>query len=190
MGKLYLGIDCSSTTIGLSLIEVGNGQFTLKECEYYKPDKKSDLFESLLKTRLYIIEKVKEWKPDEVVIEEIAKFFAAGKSTAETIIKLTTYNRCVGLAVYETLQKPPVMANVNSARAVLRPRDYPGKLAKEDVPKVVAAVLKVEFPWQYKKKGGIADESYDMADSIAVALAQAALDLTKDEPLKKTKRNR
>ena len=171
-----MGIDCSSTTIGLCLIESGEDGFKLKKCEYYKPDKKSDLFESLSKTRNYILDIIKEWTPDEVVIEEIAKFFAPGKSTAETIIKLATYNRTVGLAVYEGLHQAPVMVNVNSARAVLRPKGYPGKLAKEDVPKVVAAVLHIEYPWKYNKKGKISDESYDMADAIAVALSQALVE--------------
>jgi Holliday junction resolvasome RuvABC endonuclease subunit len=186
MGKLYLGIDCSSTTIGLALIDSDNGLFELKDCRYYKPDKKCDLFESLSKTKKCIIELLEEWKPNEVVIEEIAEFFAPGKSTSKTIIKLATYNRMVGLTVYEALQKPPVMLNVNTARSVLRPKDYAGKLAKEDVPTVVAAILKTEFPWKLNKKGKPADENYDMADAIAVALAQAALDLGN---VRKTKRS-
>jgi len=177
MAKLYLGIDCSSTTIGLSLIQSDNGLFELKDCKYYKPDKKCDLFESLSKTKKYIIELLKEWNPDVVAIEEIAEFFAPGRSTSKTIIKLATYNRMVGLTVYEALQKPPVMVNVNTARSILRPKDYSGKLAKEDVPLVVAAILKTDFPWKLNKKGKPADENYDMADSIAVALAQAALDI-------------
>lgn len=180
-----MGWDISSTTIGLCLIEVEDGKFKLKEYEFYKPNKKVDLFESLKQTRDFAIGKVKEWKPDVVVIEEIAEHITGSGSTSKTIVKLATYNRTVGLAVYEALQKTPVMFNVNTARSLLRPEGYKGRLIKEDVPKVAAAIMKCDFPWKYKKNGKIADESYDMADAMAVALAQAAKDIiddTADDP--------
>lgn len=176
-----MGWDISSTTIGLSLIEVYKGSFSLKKYELYKPNKKVDLFESLKQTRDFVIKKVKEWRPDEVVIEEIAEHITGSGSTSKTIVKLATYNRTVGLAVYEALQKAPVMLNVNTARSLLRPKGYKGRLIKEDVPKVVAAIMKCDFPWKYKKNGKIADESYDIADAMAVALAQAAKDIIKDD---------
>jgi len=180
MGKLYTGFDVSSTTIGLCLIQEDNKSFLLKEYKFYKPNKKTHLFESLLQTRNFIIKTLNKWNPDEVVIEEIAEHFQGSGSTSKTIVKLATYNRTVGLAAYEVLQKPPVMVNVNTARSILRPKGYAGRLKKEDVPQVVAAILKIEFPWEFKKNGKIADESYDMADAMAVALAQGALELSKN----------
>lgn len=177
----YMGFDISSSTIGLCIINERNKKFSLKHCEYYKPDKKVHMFESLLKTRNFAIERIKKWKPDKVVIEEIAEHFTGSGSTSKTIVKLATYNRTVGLAVYEALQKEPVMVNVNTARSILRPKGYKGRLAKEDVPTVVAAIMKCEFPWELNKKGKPAEESYDMADSMAVVLAHGALELAKND---------
>ena len=177
----YLGFDVSSTTIGLCLIEENKSKFSLKHCAYYKPDKKVNLFESLFKTRKFVMDKIKEWKPDVVVIEEIAEHITGSGSTSKTIVKLATYNRTVGLAAYEALQKEPVMINVNTARSILRPKGYKGRLAKEDVPTVVAAIMKCEFPWKLKKTGKPFDENYDMADSMAVVLAYGALELAKND---------
>lgn len=181
----YLGLDVSSTTIGISLIEYKNKKFSLIECEYYKPSKKDSLFESLHKTKEHLIKILKDYKPDVVVIEDIAEHFQQNQSSSKTIVKLATYNRTVGLTVYEELKKEPVMINVNTARSIIRPKGYRGRLAKEDVPEVVAAILGCEFPWQFKKNGKIADESYDMADSLAVALAHAATIVSTHSKIKK-----
>ena len=179
-----MGLDISSTTIGLSLIGSNGSEFTLEDYDYYKPDKKCSLFEALSKTKKYIIKTLDKWHPDVVVIEEIAEHFSI--STSKTIVKLTTYNRIVGLTVYENSNTLPVMMNVNTARSIIRPKSHKGRLMKEDVPEVVAAIMKCDFPWVLKKTGKKADESYDIADSIAVALAVAALDSVKND--KKSKK--
>lgn len=172
-----LGLDISSTTIGIGLVEEKNKKFSLIHQEYYKPSK-GNLFESLYNVRIKIQNILTEHKPDEVVLEDIAEFFP-NKSTSKTIIKLAVYNRTVGLVVYEYLKKEPELMNVNTVRAIIKPKGYRGKLAKEDVPEVVAAVLKTKFPWVLKKNDKIAVESYDVADAIAVALAFGALRLVK-----------
>ena len=181
-----MGLDISSTTIGLSLIESNNCKFSLKKYDYYKPDKKCHLFESLLNTKKHIIETLNDWKPDVVVIEEIAEHFSI--STSKTIVKLATYNRMVGLTVFENSNILPVMVNVNTARSIIKPKSHKGRLMKEDVPEVVAAIMKCEFPWVLKKTGKKAgepaDESYDIADSIAVALSYAALDCVSNKKKK------
>ena len=181
-----MGLDISSTTIGLSLIGSNGSEFTLEDYDYYKPDKKCSLFEALSKTKKYIIKTLDRWQPDVVAIEEIAEHFSI--STSKTIVKLTTYNRVVGLTIYENSDTLPVMVNVNTARSIIRPKSHKGRLMKEDVPEVVAAIMKCDFPWVLKKTGKKAgepaDESYDIADSIAVALAVAALDCVKDKKSK------
>jgi Holliday junction resolvasome RuvABC endonuclease subunit len=179
--QTVMGLDVSSSCIGLSLISENNSKFELIKLESYKPDKKNGLFDSLLKTQKHIREILKEWKPDTVVIEDIAQHFAGGASSAGTIITLAIYNRMIGLTVYETTGKDPELLNVNTVRSIIRPKNISGKLPKEDVPEVVAAILNIEFPYIYKKKGNIDPESYDRADSIAVAVAYAALQISKKE---------
>lgn len=178
---IVMGLDISSTCIGLSLIEEKDYKFKLLEIDSYKPNKENGIFDALLKTKEYIRSKLKEWKPDKVVIEDIAQHFAGGASSAKTIITLAIYNRTIGLTVYEELGQEPNLMNVNTVRSIIKPKGFSGKLPKEDVPEVVAAILKIDFPYIYNRKGKIADESLDRADSIAVALAFAAQDIAEKE---------
>jgi len=60
---------------------------------------------------------------------------------------------------------------------------------KEDIPELVSHHLKIPYPWLYKtnrrtKQQQIMEESYDVADSMAVALAWAKL---KTAPKKKSR---
>lgn len=184
--QTIMGLDISSSCIGLSLIKEENNKLHLINVESYKPPKDCNLFQSLLETKEFIKNKVNEWNPDNVVIEDIAQHFAGGASSAKTIIKLAIYNRTVGLAVYEATNKVPELLNVNTVRSIIRPKNISGKLPKEDVPEVVAAILNTEFPYIYNKKGKIDTESYDIADSLAVAVAYAALQIAnKQKKVKK-----
>lgn len=184
MGKTILGLDISSTTIGWALVKEEGGQFSCDGYGYYKPDKKKDLFESLHDVRKWAQDLITSYNPDEVAIEDISEHFT-NKSTSKTIIKLAVYNRTVGLAVYEWKEVAPSLMNVNTIRSLIKPKGYRGKLAKTDVPAVVSAIMKMPFPWKYKRNGNIADESYDMADAMAVALAHRAIQLASKN--KKTK---
>lgn len=176
-----LGLDISSTTIGLSVVKEEFGKFYLDHFEYFKPDKSVGLFESLLNVRKWIIERLETLKPDFIAIEEIAQHFDK-YSSAHTIITLAIYNRTVGLAVFEYLGKEPTLINVSTARSLIKPKGYKGKLAKEDVPDVVAAIMGIDFPWIKKKRvDKPADESYDVADSMAIALAFGGLKVAKND---------
>lgn len=181
----YVGLDVSTTTIGISLLEDNK----LISVEYYKPPKEGSTFARLIETRNYVINKVRELKPDQIIVEDIAKFMQ-GHSNAETILTLAIVNRTICLAIYEQLKIEPILMNVNTVRSIIRPKDYVGKLIKEDVPMAIEKALGIKFPYVYSKsrKGDkIAVESYDMADSIAVVLAYI-LNPTTDK--KKTGRNK
>lgn len=176
--KKILGLDISSTTIGYSVVKSNKTGYKLLKKGYYKPLKDCSLFESLLETKKFILDLVEENKPDDIAIEDITEFIQ-GKSTSKTIIKLTTYNRMIGLTIYEKLGIEPTLLNVNTIRSVIKPKGYKGRLSKEDVPEVVAKILNEDFEYIYNKKGAIAVESYDIADAIAVSLAHIALEKAK-----------
>lgn len=191
-----LGLDISSSVIGISVIKNTDTEIKLESVEYYEPPstQKVSLFESLIATKKYIVDKIKQLNPDKIVIEDIAEHFAGGASTSKTIIKLAVYNRTIGLAIYESLGIEPVLINVNTVRSIIRPKDHAGRLLKEDVPTAIEKILNIKFPYQYKKSGQIDSTSYDMADAIAVALAyQKALDenitLVKVKKKKSKKKN-
>jgi Holliday junction resolvasome RuvABC endonuclease subunit len=171
----YLGLDISSTTIGISLLEEENNIIKVLNVEYYKPPKKDNIFELLSHTREYIIKKILELNPDEIVIEDFSQFMG-GASTSATIILLALLNRTIGLTIYEEYSKTPHLLNVNTVRSIIRPKDYNGKLDKFDVPMALEKIIpEYKHNFLYKTKGRaegkVMDETYDMADSIAVALA-------------------
>jgi hypothetical protein len=169
-----MGLDVSSTTIGLSIVSFQDGKFKLEHTEFFKPNKKyEDVFQTLFEVKEWIKSKIDEFKPDVVAVEDIAKHFAIGSSSANTVIVLAIYNRTIGLGIYEQTKKGPELWNVRSARALVKPKGYEGELKKEDVPEVLAYLFQQPFPYKYKKNGKIADESYDMSDSIVIALAEA-----------------
>jgi len=163
-----MGLDVSSTTVGLSIIK--DEPLTLVHTEFFKPPKKVHIFKQLEQTKLYVLKKLKQYKPDQIVIEDIIEYIQGG-SGSKTTIKLAIFNRTIGLAIFEELGEPPILLNVNTARKLIKPEGYSGRLTKEDVPQALEVLFDQPFPFLYNKKGNIKKESYDMADSVAIAVA-------------------
>lgn len=165
--KKVMGLDISSTTIGICLLSYDDKKITLDHVSYYKPPKKGNILERLATIRKYINDKVDELKPDVVSIEDIV-LFMKGKSSAVTITTLAIVNRMIGLAVFDKLNKLPYIYNVMRIRHAIKI----GKVlpSKEDVPELVANILNTKFPYVKNRKGENSKENEDMADSIAVAL--------------------
>lgn len=172
--KTILGFDVSSTTIGhcaVSWDETTN-DIKLVNAAYLKPLKKGSILERIVDTRNKIQKIIVDAKPDYIAIEDIIQFMA-GKSTAQTIIMLTTFNRMIGLTAYDYLGKVPELFSVMTIRHGLKlTKDLP---KKEDMPAVVSNHLGITFPYEYNRLGNIKVESYDKADGMAVALYQALL---------------
>lgn len=167
-----LGFDASSTTIGWSVLDIENNNVKLVKVDYLKPPKKGSIFSRLSTVKKSIIELLKIYKPDEVIIENIVEFMK-NKSSAKTIILLALFNRTVGLTVYEYLNKEPQLLYVSSVRSVLKPKERKERLQKEEIPYILEEEFEIVFNKKFKRNGKVADETYDMADSIAVALAWA-----------------
>ena len=161
-----MGLDASTSTIGLAIIEAS--ELKLIHYEYYKPSKKEDIFHKLQEVRKFISTKINEFKPDLVALEDII-LFMKGHSTAKTISGLAVLNRTVGLAVLDYLGQAPYLMNVMSIRSLIKIDKKAPK--KEEVPDVVAKHLNIDFPYLLNKKGKILNENYDMADAMAAAIA-------------------
>jgi Holliday junction resolvasome RuvABC endonuclease subunit len=170
MKTKILGFDCSSSTIGWSVLQVDGYSINFLSCGYIKPPKKGNIVERIAQTRNEVQKLIEKVKPDHIAIEEIIQFMA-GKSTAKTIIMLTTFNRMISLVAYDYLKFPPTFHNVMSIRHGLKVNGIVPK--KEDMPNLVAQHLNITFPWEYNKKGKIKPENYDRADGIAVNLYYA-----------------
>lgn len=169
--KRVLGFDISSTTIGWCHLEVDDLKKTIeyKKMGYIKPSKKGTLMERIVSTRDEVLELIIKINPNEIGVEDLIKFMP--KSTATTVVVLTTFNRMICLLAYDFLQKQPELFNVMSIRHALKlSPDLP---KKEDMPDLVAKHLGITFPYEYDKKGKVKEVSRDMADGVAVALYHA-----------------
>jgi Holliday junction resolvasome RuvABC endonuclease subunit len=172
MAKTILGFDVSSTTIGWCSLswEESTNAITLLQMGYIKPVKKGSIIERIVDTRNKIQKIIVDTAPDHIAIEDIIQFMQ-GKSTAKTIIMLTTFNRMIGLTAYDYSAKAPTLYSVMTIRHGLKTsKDLP---KKEDMPALVAQHLGITFPYEYNKLGNVKVESYDKADGVAVALYHA-----------------
>lgn len=104
MVKTVLGFDVSSTTVGYCVLTWDDVTNDIKfvSANYLKPIKKGTIIERIVDTRNKIQKIIVAAKPDYIAIEDIIQFMA-GKSTAKTIIMLTTFNRMIGLTAYDYL---------------------------------------------------------------------------------------
>lgn len=171
--KTVLGFDISSTTIGWCALEVDESTKTIKyiKMNYIKPIKKGTLMERIVSTRDIVLNIIDTIKPDYIAVEDLIKFMP--KSTATTVIVLTTFNRMICLLSYDYLGKHPELFNVMTIRHALKLNNIVPK--KEDMPELVAQHLGITFPYEYDKKKKIKEVSRDMADGAAVALYYAFL---------------
>jgi Holliday junction resolvasome RuvABC endonuclease subunit len=172
MIKRILGIDVSSTTIGYCVLDIKDNNIEFVNAGYLKPLKTGSIIERIVDTRDKIKKIIEDVKPDHIGIEDIIQFMQ-GKSTAKTIIMLTTFNRMIGLCAFDYLNKSPELFNVMSIRHGLKLNSNLPK--KEDMPELVSKHLGITFPYEYNKKGKIKVENFDKADGMAVALYFAKL---------------
>lgn len=181
-----ISLDASTTTIGIAIIDYNDGYVpTLYHHEYYKPnkhafleDKNKGLLYLVIEAREYICSLIKKYKVNEFVIEDYVRFMG-GKSTSETIIPLAVLNSTLRLGAIERFGLEPNAIVVGRVRSILRKfSEEKGLPKKEDIPKLVGSILSIEFPWYIenkKKREVIMEESYDVADAIAVGLAYIKL---------------
>lgn len=182
--ETILGFDCSSTTIGYSVLKIDklNKNIIFESVNYIKPNKKDNLIKRLADTRDEVLKIINQVKPDIIAIEDLIQFMK-GKSTAKTIITLTTFNRMICLVAYDYLKKYPELYNVMTIRHGLKLNKIFPK--KEDMPELIASHLGIKFPYVYNKKGKMKEECLDMADSIAVGLYSAFVHTDKIKKKKK-----
>jgi Holliday junction resolvasome RuvABC endonuclease subunit len=175
--QTILSFDISSTTIGYAVLQIDNNQIKFVSCNYLNPKKEGSIISRLVDTRDKIQTIINNVKPNYIGIEQIVEFMK-GKSTAKTIIMLTSFNRMISLLAYDYLKTEPGIFSVMSIRHALKQNKIFPK--KEEIPALVAAHLGVTFPWIYSKPRGkspakLIIENYDMADAVAVGLYYAFL---------------
>lgn len=117
--EIYCGFDISTSVVGLCFIDKKSNKCELAthvdlrkfEDEYEKAD--------FLKSELDIIFSTKhnEWKIVKIFIEEAAKKFSSGFSSAGTLMTLGRFNGIVSYDLYSRFKIKPIMINVTTARS-------------------------------------------------------------------------
>jgi len=170
-----LGLDISTATVGVCLLEQKTGKLKLLthkkltkfEDEYAKAEN-FDIEALGVSKDKYIISRI--------FIEEAAKKFSPGFSSASTIMTLGRFNGIISYMVYSCFGVKPVMINVRSARAKLGIKIDSKDKSKTTKQKILEAVLSMHPDdkwWDVKKIDSNGFPQYskaneDRADSYVI----------------------
>jgi Holliday junction resolvasome RuvABC endonuclease subunit len=171
-----IGLDASTSTVGICILDYNEQSIKLVHYEYYKPDKSNGLLDMLQKTRAYILDLFYKYQVQEFVIEDFVKFMK-GASSASTVIPLAILNMTLRLAMLDIGVIPESLNVLKIRHTIKRNKELP---KKEDIPELVAYHLGIDYPWYYKinkrtKQQVVIEESFDVADAMAVSIAWVKL---------------
>jgi Holliday junction resolvasome RuvABC endonuclease subunit len=170
--KKIMGFDISSSTVGICVLTQNDDHIELTHIEYFKPPKKSHIFEKLSKLKSHIKLVMEKWQPDEIAIEDFLLGMSGGRTNINTLSLLAIFNRTVGLTIYECSNKVPYMYSPIEIRKAIAINDVVP--SKEQVPEFLEQHMNLLFPWIKKnnkrtKLAKIIVENYDMSDAMACA---------------------
>lgn len=152
--KYDLGLDISTTTIGYAFICCTNP--SLVDIGYIKPttNTQNDFFDKVLHSTNQLL---KLYKTNEshhsiqnIYIEESAKRFMPGFSSADTILTLAKFNGIISYEMWKITGIKPTYINVNSARKALSikvDRTDKSKSTKQKVFEIVKN-MNPTFKWE------------------------------------------
>lgn len=168
-----LSLDISSATIGWASLE-NSGTIGLLDYGHIKPltKKKADgnLSLRLKDTRNKIEAMIKEQQPELIIIEDYAKKFSSGRSSANTIILLAVFNETVALSCYDYNGKSVERATVRTLRSYMEKKFKVDLKGKEDVIKFVKSYFDDKFTITLNRNNNIKKECEDEADAIILGL--------------------
>lgn len=175
MEKL-LSMDISSSTIGWSLFEFDKNTINLLSYGHIKPPNKAkaDKLGYGLSYRLSEISKeiknlITKTQPDKVAVEDYAKKFSAGRSSANTIIILATVNETVSLVCFQMMGIEVTRLPVTRLRSVVKKKYQVDVKDKDDAMKLIKQVFPI-FSSVLNKNGNTKKECYDESDAAIVGL--------------------
>lgn len=172
--KTVLGLDISSSVIGWGILEFDKTTIALKKYGHIKPpDAKAGSLTIRLSSAMADVKKLlSEECPDIVVIENYASAFSPGRSSARTIIVLSSFNEATQLVVYEALGFESEKLAVSHIRSVISKHVGTKSISKDEIFDEIKRIFPTFIP-RITKKQTVGAESYDQADAIAAALSYA-----------------
>lgn len=173
-----LGLDVSSTCTGYGLLGVEGSTITIVEHGTIKPLKKDgyhivERLDDIAKQVSVLCDRL---KPDYCCIEESVQFMK-GRTSANTIITLSVFNKAAALQAFRSIGKIPLLLLPVSIRSRIRKFLNLEKIEKEDIPDILKdffgenAFKVVKYRKRGKNKGAPVSSAFDEADGCAAALA-------------------
>lgn len=168
MSRLYLGLDISTSTIGMCGM---NEEKELQFLSYVTLKKQTTLIEKADAFKLELLKY--EGLINGVFIEDPLVMYKQGFSRAQILSKLSMFNGMCSLLTYLIYNITPIWYNVSTARKMAFP-DMKFPVGSERKKIVLERVMK-EYPkidWPMKPRvDKLKDECYDMADAVVIARA-------------------
>jgi Holliday junction resolvasome RuvABC endonuclease subunit len=175
--KKILSLDVSSNTVGWALLEVSQSTVCLLDYGHLKPiskiktDKAGHGFTFRLNYAYdQLLKLYKTHQPDTVLIEDYVRKFSEGRSSANTIIVLSTFNEVAALACFHALGFEASRLPVTTIRKNIKNKYLTAVKEKESVLEFVDKTFDV-FKVKYNKLNNIKKECYDEADAIVAGIA-------------------
>ena len=179
--KVDIGFDISTSVIGICVLQSATGNMLHLSHIELSSTKFADIYEKVSESRK-VIRKLfssHSWTLNEISVEEFAKQFSPGFSSADTLFTLAKFNHAICQFIYDEYGIKPNKVNVRTMRKTVGINiNYKDK-SKTTKQKVLDMVMNINpsFPWlthlakSGKFKGTIVNdkENEDMADSWVVA---------------------
>lgn len=179
--KQYIGLDISSSIIGIAIIDENKDVLYSSAINISKID---GLIDKTDKVKEEFLKLSFLYKPELIFVEECAKMFGGGATTANTLMALARINATISFIAHEAFNTKIIDINVRSARAKLGI-----KIDQKDKTKTTKEKVREIFTKMYpdkaekcvtkhiakvgKHKGCevIDKESEDRLDALIIALA-------------------
>jgi len=165
--KVILGIDVSTSKVGLSVIDYNSN---LLKCEVIKLDSKKPLEDRCLRLE-QVIKNYSNYKVNEIFIEQPFSAFSGGKTSAMTMSKLQRFNGMCSFMVRRLMDIQPALIAANRARSLNGIKVKRGENTKKKIIEWVAAKYPDDFLVEYTRYGNPKPGTDDMADAVVIALA-------------------
>jgi Holliday junction resolvasome RuvABC endonuclease subunit len=167
-----LGLDISSSVIGWAIIEKKDDSLNLLKYGNIKPLKssKGNMTERLNDAFEKIKDLVEKEDFDDIAVEQYANKFSKGRSSARTIIVLSSFNEICCLACYKAKNITPTKISPATIRKNVG--KYFGKkiVSKEDAFEVITENFN-NFVITKNRNLNIRKEHYDESDAMCVAIS-------------------
>jgi len=164
---MILGLDISTSITGFCVL---GDDGIVTRTGYIDMRKEKDFFAKVQIAKEKVVEIIKEYKIDDVWIEQSLQAFRPGMSSIKTLLTLAKFNGILSWVIWEETNKVPNYIGATSARKTCGIKVSRGEKAKKVV---VNFLLDTEpsFVVDYTKFGNIKQHFFDVADAIVIAKA-------------------